>query len=227
MAIGIATAPQQRNARTDALRPLLLDVALPVGVYYGAHAGLGLGTVAALALSSAVPAVRTVGELLRGRSASPLAALMLVVNLAAIALSFLSGDPRLMLAKDGAVSSVVGASMIVTALLGRPLMTAALKPFVVKGDAAREAAWERVSGTVAFRRGARAFSLAWGVPLVLECAARVVGAYTLPVDTMVWLGTVLLLGALGVGVLAGGAPANRIAALVGAEVKADAVRNAR
>ena len=43
-----------------------------------------------------------------------------------------------------------------------------------------------------FRRAERTFSLVWGVALLGECVVRVVGAYTLPVDTMVWLGTVIL-----------------------------------
>ncbi|MFC5908094.1 VC0807 family protein [Streptacidiphilus monticola] len=225
--IAVARPVRRAEAGKDAgpaaaLRPVLLDVALPLGAYYAAHSALGLGTVAALALSSAVPVVRTVGALLRGRSASPLALLMLVVNVAAIALSTLSGDPRLMLAKDGAVSSVIGAAVIVTALLGRPLMTAGLKPFVVRGDAARDAAWtRRAAASPSFRRNERNFSLAWGAPLVLECVAKVVGAYTLPVHTMVWLGTVMLLAALALGLAVGNRFAHRMAEEVLREAKAE------
>ncbi|MEU5895830.1 hypothetical protein [Streptomyces venezuelae] len=34
----------------------------------------------------------------------------------------------------------------------------------------------------------RMFSVVWGAALFGEAVLRVVGAYTLPVDTMVWLG---------------------------------------
>ncbi|PBC78540.1 hypothetical protein BX265_3312 [Streptomyces sp. TLI_235] len=206
--------------KLDALKPLAVDVAVPLGVYFAAHSALGLGLVASLALSSAVPAVRTAVGLLRERTLNGLALLMLVVNTAGIALSALSGDPRLMLAKDGAISSVIGISIIVSAFGRRPLMTAGLKPFIVKGIAARAAAWDRLAaGSAAFRRHERNFSLVWGTALVAECIARVVGAYTVPVETMAWLGTVFLVAAIGVGILAGNVIAERIAHQVVADAE--------
>jgi hypothetical protein len=222
------TARAGRNEATAtklaALRPLAVDVAVPLGVYFAAHSALGLGLVPSLALSSAVPAVRTVAGLLRERTLNGLALLMLVVNAAGIALSAISGDPRLMLAKDGAISSIIGISIIVSAFGRRPLMTAGLKPFIVKGIAARDAAWDRLAagsaaGSAAFRRQERTFSLVWGTVLVAECIARIVGAYTLPVETMAWLGTVFQVAAIGVGVLAGNVVAERIAKQVIADAE--------
>jgi hypothetical protein len=45
----------------------------------------------------------------------------------------------------------------------------------------------------------------WGVVLLGECVVRVVGVYTLPVDTMVWLGSVILVVAMALGFLVSGA----------------------
>ncbi|MEU2064042.1 VC0807 family protein [Streptomyces sp. NPDC013455] len=210
----------------DGFRPLLIDVALPLGAYYLLKDGFGMSTFAALAGSSMVPAVRTVWSLAQERRANPLAALILVVNVVSLVLSFVSGDPRLMLAKDGAVSSTVGIGILVSVALGRPMMTPVVKPFLVKGDAAREAAWERLlsgraAGSEAFRRKERAFSLVWGGALLLECVARVAGAYTVPVDTMVWLGGVMVAVVLGAAfVVGGGAAAEPMGRLLVAEVAA-------
>ncbi|MFI2643443.1 VC0807 family protein [Streptomyces sp. NPDC018610] len=201
----------QRNPRVlDHFRPLILDVAVPLGSYYVVKDGFGTSTFAALAWSSAVPAARTVWSLVKERRTNALAGLILVVNVVSLLLSFVSGDPRLMLAKDSGVSSAVAIGILVSVALGKPMMTAGMKPFLVKGDAAKEAAWQRlVSGTaarsVAFRSKERVFSAVWGVALLTECVARVVGAYTLPVDTMVWLGTVMMLGAMAVAFLGSGA----------------------
>ncbi|MFF7383703.1 VC0807 family protein [Streptomyces griseoluteus] len=178
-------------------KPLLVDVALPLGSYYVLKEAFGMGTFAALAWSSVGPALRTVWSLVRKRSANGLALLILTVNVVGLALSFVSGDPRLMLAKDGAVSSTVALGILVSVALGRPMMTEGMKPFLVKGDPAKEGAWQRLvagaaAGSAAFRRKERVFSLVWGVALLVECVARVVGAYTVPVDTMVWLGGVLM-----------------------------------
>jgi ABC-type sugar transport system ATPase subunit len=63
------------------------------------------------------------------------------------------------------------------------------------------------AGSARFRRFELLYSTIWGVALLADCAARLVGAYTLPVTTMVWMSTVLTLSAIGVGVMVGGAVA--------------------
>ncbi|MFF3333454.1 VC0807 family protein [Streptomyces sp. NPDC002888] len=205
--------------------PLIVDVAVPLGSYYLFRDGFGMSTFAALAWSSVVPALRTGWSAVKERRTNALAGLILVVNVVSLLLSFVSGDPRLMLAKDSGVSSVVGIGILVSVALGKPMMTAGMKPFLVKGDAARQAAWERLeSGVTArsadFRRRERVFSLVWGVVLLAECVARVIGAYTIPVDTMVWLGGVVMVVTILAGVLvSGGLAAGPMEAMVTAEVK--------
>ncbi|GAA0336946.1 hypothetical protein GCM10009540_65970 [Streptomyces turgidiscabies] len=185
---------------------MVLDVAVPVGSYYVFKNGLGMSAVAALGWSSAVPAVRTGWSAVRGRTVNAMAALILVVNVAGVLLSFVTGDARLMLVKDSGISSVIGIGVLVSVRLGRPMMTEGMKPFLLRGDAERIAAWERlVSGSPRFQRAERTFSLVWGVVLLGECVARIVGVYVLSVDTMVWLGTVVMVGAMVLGVLVGGA----------------------
>ncbi|MCX5332378.1 MULTISPECIES: VC0807 family protein [unclassified Streptomyces] len=190
-----------KTSKQNTFGPLIVDVAVPVGSYYLFKDAFGMSTFAALAWSSAVPAGRTVWSVVRERTVNGLAALILVVNAVSLLLGLLSGDPRLMLAKDSGVSSIIGVGILVSVVLGRPMMTAGFKPFLVRGDSAREAAWRRLAdgtaeGSGAFLRGERVFSVVWGVVLLAECVARVVGAYTLPVDTMVWLGSVILAGSM-------------------------------
>ncbi|MDQ0599929.1 hypothetical protein QF037_004274 [Streptomyces canus] len=190
-----------KTSKQNTFGPLIVDVAVPVGSYYLFRDAFGMSTFAALAWSSAVPAGRTVWSVARERTVNGLAALILVVNAVSLLLGLLSGDPRLMLAKDSGVSSIIGVGILVSVALGRPMMTAGFKPFLVRGDSAREAAWRRLAGgtaegSAAFLRAERVFSVVWGVVLLAECVARVVGAYTLPVDTMVWLGSVILAGSM-------------------------------
>ncbi|MFE9604562.1 VC0807 family protein [Streptomyces hokutonensis] len=203
--------------------PLLMDVAVPIGSYYLLKSGFGMGTVAALGWSSVVPAVRTVWGVVASRTVNAFAALILFVNVVGLSLSLVAGDPRLMLAKDSGVSSAIGIGVLVSVAMGRPMMTAGMKPFLVKGDPEREAAFERLlSGSAAFRRAERRFSLVWGVALLGECVARVVGAYTLPVDTMVWLGTVVMIGTMGVAaVVSGGLAAGPMADMIAAELEGE------
>ena len=174
-----------------------------------------------LTLSSVGPAARAIAGLVAERKLNLLAALMLAVNLAGIAVSLLTGDPRAMIAKDSVVSSVIGFAILGSAMLRRPLMSAGLRPFLTRGEPGRMAAWDRLSAaSPRFRRLELLFSIIWGVALLAECAARLVGAYRLPVTTMVWLGTVMTLGAIGVAIVAGGAAAGPIQKMIDAEAAA-------
>jgi len=216
--------PGSADNRPDiasALRPLLIDVGIPVGTYYLLRNAFGVSLWLSLALSSIGPAVRAIAGLVAERKLNVLATLMLAVNLAGIAVSFLTGDPRAMIAKDSAVSSVIAFAILGSVVLRRPLMSAGLKPFMTKGEPRRMAAWDRLS-TVSprFRRLELLFSTIWGVTLLAECAARLAGAYLLPVTTMVWLGTVLTLGAIATAIVAGSAAAGPIQKMIDAEAAA-------
>jgi len=192
-AIEASTVAGDAAAARPSFLPLILDVAVPVGSYYLLKNGFGMSTMAALGWSSVVPAVRTVWSAVKERQVNALAGLILFVNVIGLLLSLVAGDPRLMLAKDSGVSSAIGIGILMSVKLGRPMMTQGMKPFLIKGDAAKSAAWDRlVAGSARFRKAERTFSLVWGVALLGECVARVVGAYTLPIDTMVWLGTVVM-----------------------------------
>ncbi|MER7723288.1 VC0807 family protein [Streptomyces sp. NPDC096323] len=181
-----------RRALLDSLTPLLVDVAVPLVSYYLLKAA-GMGTFGALAWSSVVPAVRTAWGVVRERRLNGLAALIVAVNVVGLLLSLVAGDPRLMLLKDSGVSSTIGLVVLVTALRGRPMMSAALRPWLTRGGVAKSAAWLRLSAeSEAFRRAEVRLSLVWGAALLGECAVRAVGAYTVPVETMVWAGTVVL-----------------------------------
>jgi hypothetical protein len=180
-------------------------VAVPAGLYYVLRDGFGVSLVLSLAASSVLPAVRSVAGFARERRVNGLAALMLAVNVAGLAISFTSDSPRWMIAKDSVISSVIAVAMLVSAVAGRPLMSAGMKPFLTKGKAGRIAAWDRLAaGSARFRRLEKIYTAIWGIVLLADCAARVAGAFTLPVGTMVWLSTVMIVGAVGLAMIVSG-----------------------
>ena len=216
-AVGHRADPDHRADLLTSLRPLAIDVGVPLGSFYLLHDVFGVSLWLSLALSSIPAAGRTMAGFAE-RKANLLALLMLAVNLAGIVVSFLSGDPRAMIAKDSLVSSVIAIAILASVALHRPLMSAGLKPFMTKGRPERTAAWDRLSaGSRRFRRLELAFSTIWGVTLLADCAARLVGAYTLPVTTMVWLSTVFTLGAIGLAMVIGGVAATPIQKMIDAE----------
>ena len=141
-----AAQPRRGNLRT-VLMPLALDVAAPMACYYLLHGALGMSEVAALTLSGVIPAVRVIAGIVRDRTLNGLAGLTLAVNVAGIALSFVTGDARMMIAKDSALSGVISLFMMLTAFTARPVMTPGMRAFITRGNAVREAAWERLASS--------------------------------------------------------------------------------
>ena len=217
----VPAGPGLADRRRDlaaALRPLMLDVGIPVGTYYLLRDAFGVSLWLSLALSSTGPAVRAIAGLVAERTLNLLAMLMLAVTLAGIAVSFLTGDPRTMIAKDSIISSVIAFAILGSVVLRRPLMSTGLKPFMTRGEPRRTAAWDRLSAaSPRFRRLELLFSTIWVLALLADCAARLAGAYTLPVTTMMWLGTVMTLSALAVAIVAGGAAAGPMQKMIDAE----------
>ncbi|HVT70173.1 MAG TPA: VC0807 family protein [Trebonia sp.] len=212
------TPARSASSPRAGLRDLVLDVAVPVGSYYVARAA-GCDLFAALVISSALPLVRTVAAVVRGQKLDGLALVVLTVNAVSLGISFWSGNPRFMLAKDGAVTSVLGLAILASVLARRPLMTAGMRPFVTRGSAAREAAFGRLLDTSArFRQLEVRFSVIWAGAFLAECAARITVSVILPVSTVVWLSTVVSVGCIGAGVVIGGVVADRMEKLVSAEV---------
>ncbi len=196
----------------------MIDVGVPLGLYYLVRDGLGASLVMSLVVSSIVPVVRDAAEFARSRRLNPLATLMLVVNIVGIGISFAAGDPRMMIAKDSAVSSVISIAILASVLAGRPLMSAGLRPYLTRGSAGKEAAWDRLAaGSPRFGKLEKLFSVIWGSVLLADCVARVIGALTLPVTTMVWLSTVFTIGAIGIAIILGGIAAAPLEKMVKAE----------
>jgi hypothetical protein len=210
----------QRQGKRRTFVSLLLDVGVPVGSYYLLKGAFGMSSVAALGWSSVVPVLRTGWGLFRHREVNGLPVLILLVSLAGLLVGFGTGDARLLLLKDSAISSVVGIVLLASVVTGRPMMTANLKPFLIKGEARREAAWERLRReSPAFRRAELRFTGVWGTAFVAECAVRAVGACTIRVDTMVWLGTVVMVATMVLAfVVSGALGAGPMAHMIGAAV---------
>ncbi|NBH08716.1 VC0807 family protein [Amycolatopsis sp. SID8362] len=203
------------------LQTLAIEIAVPIGVYYGLHA-LGVSVFLSLALSGVVPLARTLHQFAKNRTLNGLALVVLVTNVVGMLLTFVSGDARMMIAKDSIGSGITGLVILASAFTAAPIMTKTIQPFLTRGKAENEAAWARLSGTRRFDSILRRTSVIWGIGFVLESAARVIGAFTLPIETMVWLSTVIFVGTFAVLMLVGGKVAEQAGKLIVTDVEANA-----
>jgi hypothetical protein len=193
----------------SAITSILLDVVIPLGIYYLLHDAFGLPLVTSMACSSVPPAVRTIVTAVRDHTLETLAALMLTMNLASIAVSLASGNARLLFAREAAVSSVIALWAFGTVALHRtPLFEPGFEAFVTRGERERTEIWQRLrSCDSEFRSLLRRHTLVWGVVLLADCCARVILALTMPVGDLPWLSTAVTGGSIAVAAIASGAVA--------------------
>jgi hypothetical protein len=197
----------ERPARTESITPLVIDVAIPLAIYYLLHDGFGVALVTAMAASSVIPAARTFYAAIREHELNQLAALMLALNLASVVISLISGDARLLFAREAGISSIVGIGALATVLAGRtPMFAPAMEAFMTRGERRREQAFNRLAGSDRrFRVMLRRHTVIWGVVLLADCVSRVVCAYTMPVSDLAWLSAAITVGSIPFAAIASGA----------------------
>jgi hypothetical protein len=185
------------SARLRGLIALAVDIALPIGLYYLLRA-TGSGYHTALLISSLIPGLSVVSDLVRRRRPDRLGVFVTAMMLSSAAVSLLIQDTRFLLAKDGWFMAVAGLWFLAGARGDRPLAFVFTR-FILEGRVGpnRESwdvLWERLP---AFRRIWRVVTAIYGIGLLADAVVRVVIAYTLPVDVVpglsavqygVWLG---------------------------------------
>ncbi|MFB9837139.1 VC0807 family protein [Actinoallomurus acaciae] len=188
---------EKRDAR-NAVRTLIWEIGAPVIVYYALHL-FGASAVLSLAAATAVSLGRTLFVAARDRRLDGFAALMAVMFGIGLALTLITGDPRVALAKDSVMSGVAGAAFLGSCVVGRPLMFAMARR--VLPEARQAEADDRWRNDPGYRSRLVVLSLIWGVILLTEALVRIVLVYTLPVDVMVGLSQGLQFAAIGLAVL--------------------------
>ncbi|MEY9962633.1 intracellular septation protein A [Streptacidiphilus sp. MAP12-16] len=181
----------QRGGRGYTAVNLLVDLVVPVGLYYGLRAA-GMGIYLTLVISSAVPAAAAGYRLLRERRVDGLAVYTLTIMLLGTAVSLLTGSTRFLLAKEGWLTGVSALWFLVSVRAERPLAFLFSRPLLQNHPRmpreSWDVLWERLPG---FRRIWRISSVLWGVGLLADSVVRVVMAYTLSPDLVPGLGSAL------------------------------------
>lgn len=184
-----ARAPARRRPGRD----LLVDIVVPLGLFYGLRAA-GLGVYPTLVVAAAVPAAVVAVRLVRYRQVDGLGLFMLSTMALGALVSVLSGSPRALLAREGYLTGVAGLWFLASTLAGRPLAFLYSRPLLERRtrrlgvSADWDELWQRLP---AFRRIWRVSTVLWGLALLVDSAVRVWMAYALPVDQVPGLGTVL------------------------------------
>ncbi|WP_330178717.1 hypothetical protein OHB26_19530 [Nocardia sp. NBC_01503] len=178
------------------LAPVARDIAIPMAAYFGLHS-MGYSDFTALLGGAVASAAIVLIPAVRARKLDPIAAIVLIGFVIGLIGALISGDPRIMIVRDSVGTAGVGLAFLISAIIGKPLTYAAMRK-ALAGAPERLAEIENAYRTdPAVRRTHRGIAMLWGVGLSGEAVLRVVLAYQLPISTMAWLSSVLMVATIG------------------------------
>jgi hypothetical protein len=174
-----------------AIRNAVVGLIGPLVLYYGLRA-LDVSVFLALLIGALVPVVGLVVDLLRGRRPSTVSGFWSILLVLALAVSLIGGDVRFLLARDALVTATVGTWFLVSAWTSRPLALVLSRPVLELIHKIPPGRWEQLwRDEPRFRTIWRRASVGFGIGTLADAVARVVMAYTLPVDLVPALSTAL------------------------------------
>jgi hypothetical protein len=192
----------RRLVRANVLT-VVFEVVVPMVLFYGLRAA-GVSQWWALMAGVLVAAPHVVWTVVRNRRVDLVALVTMSVLVLSVVLGLLSDDPRTLVIREGwtaVLGGLFGAWMLVSVVVGRPAqLTLGRTIAEVKRGAEGAAAWaDRWNTDAGFRHGLRVDTAVWGAALLAGAVAHVVLVYTLPIDlislvtTVVWFASLALL----------------------------------
>lgn len=192
-----ATQPSTASKFAMLRGTLLRDVGMPVASYYLLKA-FGVSDVVALSAGGVVSGGIAVSKVVRSRKLDPISVFILGMFALGLIAAFITGDARLVLAKDSLTTFVAGVAFLGSTLAAKPL----LYHFAARtmgDDTERRRDFDAMYATLPVLRAKfRNASIMWGLGLIVEAAVRLVLVYSLPVSVMVVGSTVLMITTMGV-----------------------------
>lgn len=168
---------------------VLANFVLPLVIY--AVCSPYMSDVAALSLSGIPPALQTLRQAIVHKVLDPLAALVLVSIAASVVLANLTADARLLLVKDSFLTLVTGAAFLGSLCCARENLIWIYNRQFAGPDA--QADLDAKGAVPEVQRTTRLMCLVWGCGLVAESLLRVVLVYSVPIATMAYLSTIIML----------------------------------
>lgn len=180
-----------------AMLGLLWDAGLPMASYYALRAA-GVSEWTALLCATLVAGTRVAWVAVKSKRVTWFGALMVAVFGIGLALAFLTGDPRLMLAKNSVSSAIVGVGFLISLAFNRPLTLIAFQTWRPK-DADT---WQQTyDSDPDVRRMFRRSAVAWGIGMLIAAGLRLPIIYLLPLDIAVAAAGIpgaIIMGGLGI-----------------------------
>ncbi|MCQ4079283.1 hypothetical protein NGB36_01315 [Streptomyces sp. RB6PN25] len=200
--------PTETRSRGRRLNPasramvttLFYDIGLSVNAYFVAEL-LGASNYLALLVGTVVSGLRMLWVAVRQRRLDPFALFLLALFGAGLALSFVTGDPRFILAKDSTMSCAAGLVLVGSCIIRRPLAYYAAQRFARSAGNAQHEEFQSTAKTTAMRARWFRASLVWGISLLVDAGLRIAAIYLLPIGLAANVSQILMIAVYGLLIL--------------------------
>jgi hypothetical protein len=166
---------------------LVLDIGLPVGLYYGLKAA-GVSDLNALLVGTVPPLISSAVSFARKRRTDLLGMVVILSLVGSTTVGLLGGDARMLLIRGAWVSLPFAAVTLWSLRHPQPLCFTFTRAFLPRRAAVMDRLWE---SDPRFRHAWRQITVLWGITSIIDAAVRVGMTYTLPVSVVPALDTVL------------------------------------
>ncbi len=160
---------------------ILFSLVYPLAVYYGLRA-MDINAFFALMIG-AIPFVGfQVFQFIKKRKIDWLGIFMLAILGISVALAFITGSARFMLAKSGFFTAIIGGGFLISLLFKRPIVFTIAAYLLQRMKVSKEHLEELWTRIPKFRRVWRISTIIWGGGILLNAIIIFGMAYLLPVD---------------------------------------------
>jgi uncharacterized membrane protein len=179
-----------RGSIRPVLQTVLLDVAPPLGAYYGLRAA-GTSEYVALLSATVVSGVRLVYSTIKAHRLDPFALYLLLTFGLSLAVGLSTHDPKSILIGHTLVNGIGGLIFLGSCVIGTPLTQVVVDRFRKSDD-------EPPADADRLHRIHAKLSAMWGIGLLIEVAIRLVIIGGMSVDVANGVNTAITLSVIGV-----------------------------
>ena len=170
-----------RSAWRTTIGLILIDAVPPLAIFFILN-GFGVAAVVAYTAGAAVPAVRLIIDLLRGKPFNAISALVGVFLLVSIILAVTTADVRAVMARGAVIYLALALVFAGSLLIGRPLVFVIMRYHAVRLDPRIGQIFDqRFATNTVFRHAVRTTTGVYSVVFMATAVACAIAAYTLPV----------------------------------------------
>ena len=159
---------------------LIVDIAIPLAVYYGLKA-LGASDLTALLVGVIPGLISSAVSLVRNRRTDLVGMAVVLSMVLSTVVAVIGGDARLLLVRNAWISLPFAGITLWSLRHPRPLTYTVTQAMMPRRAPVMEQLWET---NARFRDAWKWITILWGIAAIIDAIARIVISYTLPIDVV-------------------------------------------